>query len=79
MTCLTELKRIAKGHFSSKLGPIMAAQLLLGRYTGYRLNELLRFRDFLGSKAGARPSQEPHKLPAPHFLQKSKATRDGHP
>jgi hypothetical protein len=25
----------------------MAAQLLIGRYTGYRLMELLRFRDFL--------------------------------
>ena len=30
------------------LGLIMAAQLLLGRYTGYRLMELFRFRDFLG-------------------------------
>ncbi len=29
------------------LGLIMAAQLLIGRYTGYRLMELLRFRDFL--------------------------------
>jgi hypothetical protein len=29
------------------LGLIMAAQLLLGRYTGYRLTELIRFRDFL--------------------------------
>ena len=28
----------------------MAAQLLLGRYTGYRLSELFRFRDFLGQK-----------------------------
>ena len=25
----------------------MAAQLLIGRYTGYRLMELFRFRDFL--------------------------------
>jgi len=25
----------------------MAGQLLLGRYTGYRLSELMRFRDLL--------------------------------
>jgi hypothetical protein len=29
------------------LGLIMAAQLLIGRYTGYRLSELFRFRDLL--------------------------------
>ncbi|MFO0926992.1 MAG: 7TM domain-containing protein [Gemmataceae bacterium] len=29
------------------LGLVMAGQLLLGRYTGYRLVELFRFRDFL--------------------------------
>jgi hypothetical protein len=29
------------------LGLIMAAQLLIGRYTGYRLSELFRFRDFV--------------------------------
>jgi hypothetical protein len=33
--------------FPETLGLIMAAQLLIGRYTGYRLTELLRFRDFL--------------------------------
>jgi hypothetical protein len=33
--------------FPETLGLIMAAQLLLGRYTGYRLSELLRFREFL--------------------------------
>ncbi|HEV3204240.1 MAG TPA: 7TM domain-containing protein [Gemmataceae bacterium] len=33
--------------FPETLGIIMAAQLLLGRYTGYRLLELFRFRDFL--------------------------------
>jgi hypothetical protein len=32
--------------FPEALGLIMAAQLLLGRYTGYRLSELFRFRDF---------------------------------
>jgi hypothetical protein len=29
------------------LGVVLAAQILLGRYTGYRLSELYRFRDLL--------------------------------
>lgn len=29
------------------LGVVMAAQLLIGRYTGYRLTELIRFRDLV--------------------------------
>jgi 7 transmembrane helices usually fused to an inactive transglutaminase/Transglutaminase-like superfamily len=33
--------------YPEALGVVMAAQLLLGRYTGYRLSELLRFRDVL--------------------------------
>ena len=33
--------------FPETLGLIMAAQLVIGRYTGYRLSELFRFRDFL--------------------------------
>jgi hypothetical protein len=33
--------------FPETLGLIMAAQLLIGRYTGYRLSELLRFQDFI--------------------------------
>ena len=33
--------------YPETLGFIMAAQLLIGRYTGYRLMELFRFRDFL--------------------------------
>jgi hypothetical protein len=33
--------------FPETLGLIMAVQLLIGRYTGYRLTELFRFRDFL--------------------------------
>ena len=36
--------------FPETLGLIMAAQLLIGRYTGYRLSELFRFRDFTGQK-----------------------------
>ena len=33
--------------YPETLGIIMALQLLIGRYTGYRLMELFRFRDFL--------------------------------
>jgi hypothetical protein len=41
--------------FPETLGLIMAAQMLIGRYTGYRFMELLRFRDFL-----KRPALEDH-------------------
>lgn len=34
-------------HFPETLGIILAGQLLIGRYTGYRLMELYRFRDFM--------------------------------
>jgi hypothetical protein len=37
--------------FPETLGLVMAAQLLIGRYTGYRLSELFRFRDFLREPA----------------------------
>lgn len=37
--------------YPETLGLIMAVQLLLGRYTGYRLSELWRFRDFLRQPA----------------------------
>jgi hypothetical protein len=33
--------------YPEALGMIMACQLLIGRYTGYRVSELLRFRDFI--------------------------------
>jgi hypothetical protein len=33
--------------YPEMIGLMMAGQLLLGRYTGYRLSELLRFRDFV--------------------------------
>jgi hypothetical protein len=33
--------------YPETLGLVMAALLLIGRYTGYRLSELFRFRDFL--------------------------------
>jgi hypothetical protein len=39
--------------YPEAMGLIIAAQLLLGRYTGYRLSELYRFRDFLGMQRGA--------------------------
>jgi hypothetical protein len=39
--------------FPEAMGLIVAGQLLIGRYTGYRLTELFRFRDFL--KAGVGP------------------------
>ncbi len=34
--------------YPETLGLVLAAQLLIGRYTGYRLMELYRFRDFIG-------------------------------
>jgi hypothetical protein len=37
--------------YPETLGLIMAAQLLIGRYTGYRLSELYRFRDFVKAEA----------------------------
>jgi hypothetical protein len=37
--------------FPETLGLVMACQLLIGRYTGYRLSELFRFRDFLREPA----------------------------
>ena len=33
--------------YPETLGLVMATQLLIGRYTGYRLMELFRLRDFL--------------------------------
>lgn len=36
--------------FPETLGIIMACQLLIGRYTGYRLSELFRFRDLVSSQ-----------------------------
>jgi hypothetical protein len=36
--------------YPEALGLAMAAQLLLGRYTGYRLSELIRFRDVVAEE-----------------------------
>ena len=48
--------------YPETLGLIMAAQLLIGRYTGYRLSELFRFRDFV---------QPPPAPPGPRLLETS--------
>ena len=40
-------------HYPETLGLVMAGQLLMGRYTGYRLSELLRFRDFVNDEGAA--------------------------
>jgi 7 transmembrane helices usually fused to an inactive transglutaminase/Transglutaminase-like superfamily len=37
--------------YPETLGLVMAAQLLIGRYTGYRLSELYRFKDFVKANA----------------------------
>jgi hypothetical protein len=37
--------------FPETLGLVMAMQLVIGRYTGYRLSELFRFREFLRLQA----------------------------
>jgi hypothetical protein len=34
-------------NYPETIGLVMACQLLIGRYTGYRLSELFRFRDFV--------------------------------
>jgi hypothetical protein len=44
--------------FPETLGLIMASELLLGRYTGYRLSELFRFRDFLRQESPSLQSIE---------------------
>lgn len=36
--------------FPETLGFVMACQLLIGRYTGYRLTELFRFKDFISAR-----------------------------
>jgi hypothetical protein len=48
--------------YPETLGGIMAVQLLIGRYTGYRLSELFRFRDFI---------QPPPPAPGPRLLETS--------
>jgi hypothetical protein len=48
--------------YPETLGLIMAAQLLIGRYTGYRLSELFRFRDFV---------RTPPAPPGPRLLETS--------
>jgi hypothetical protein len=57
--------------YPETLGLVMAAQLVLGRYTGYRLTELYRFRDFLEEE------EPPSGLPAPHVVDGGRWTVDG--
>ena len=45
------------GHYPEALGLVMAGQLLLGRYTGYRVAELYRFRDFVATPRRSRRSR----------------------
>jgi hypothetical protein len=49
--------------YPETLGLIMAVQLLIGRYTGYRLLELLRFRDFIKGYQLSAISYQPDWLP----------------
>jgi len=49
------------------LGAVLAAALLLGRYTGYRLSELLRFRDLVReAEAAALAAAAPSAPPLPN-------------
>src|SRR3712207_1708880 len=41
--------------YPETMGLVMAGQLLIGRYTGYRVLELVRFRDFLQPPAATPP------------------------
>ena len=45
------------------LGLVFSAQLLLGRYTGYRLTELYRFGDFVRENGGPGDSSQPDPSP----------------
>lgn len=49
-------------HYPETLGLIMATQLILGRYTGYRLCELYRFRDFMKVKEGTAGPKPPDRV-----------------
>ena len=47
------------------LGLVLAAEFLLGRYTGYRLTELYRFADLLREESPDDKSKEPTEEPLP--------------
>ena len=61
ISLVLSIKAVARWLFvyPETLGLIMAAQLLIGRYTGYRLMELLRFRDFLAPPPPGGPWGKP--------------------
>ena len=50
------------------IGLIMACQLLIGRYTGYRLMELIRFRDFLRQPPAATPEMFGYRFDDSHAV-----------
>ena len=52
LICWQALVRVMIDH-PEAMGLVIAAQLLLGRYTGYRLAELYRFRDLAGDTKGS--------------------------
>jgi len=54
--------------YPETLGLIMAVQLLIGRYTGYRLLELFRFRDFVHKDAESwNPGQRIYRIESGKF------------
>jgi hypothetical protein len=54
-----DLVRTTLFRYPEALGLVLAGQLLLGRYTGYRLTELFRFRDLLLEESPSEGSHEP--------------------
>jgi hypothetical protein len=50
--------------FPEAFGVVLAVLLLLGRYTGYRLSELYRFRDVIEPSAEEKHAIESYRLPA---------------
>jgi hypothetical protein len=63
--------------FPEATGLVIAGQLLLGRYTGYRLTELYRFREITNSPQRARRVQRSKQNEYPNVVARSsdRATR----
>jgi hypothetical protein len=59
-------------HYPEALGLVLAAHLMLGRYTGYRLSELYRFNDLLNP-----PFNSLATIPAPAESLTMNETSDG--
>lgn len=88
LTGIPALSRWMMNH-PETLGMVMAGQILIGRYTGYRLNELYRYRELShhlestdatlvvrepGSETSRRDRSEWPKLPLPGRTQSSTTT-----